>query len=532
MINAFEKLTDLDKSMIKSYINNYGSCDAAEDFLPLRNGLDHILRFWNTNKEDLFKMFAGEVILSKEISITKPKRVLEEDISKAIYYYGTPARKFYDAYYEKARELAPMKEHYCYGDLYYKMVSLMDINYLCTNIYGGVAFSIDTPDGHQIQVAPGCKVSKMLGKIAKAFNLPGFEDFRIVHSMCLNQKSLKGELCISIHPLDYMTMSDNNCDWDSCMSWKAPGDYRLGTVEMMNSPCVVVAYLRASEDMELCEGYDWNSKKWRQLFIVTPHIITGIRQYPYDSDELNAIVLKWLKDLAQTNMGWGPYSENMSKVRNYNNNVFADIGCESKIEFYTRFMYNDFYNEHNSYVAPSIPEYYKLCFSGETECMSCGEDISNYDDSMTDPGCLTCNDCEDVYWCNECGGRMSGNDYIIVDGCRICPYCYEEHYRSCHCCEETHHEESLITVYLIHEDEKDTSYSISVCENCIDSESFTKLFGHTRTVEVPCRWYTDNHTVVDLKNLTLDGLEYFDVWHAEDYEDYKTYIEFKSNGQT
>ena len=164
--------------------------------------------------------------------------------------------------------------------------------------------------------------------------------------------------------------------------------------------------------------------------------------------------------------------------------------------------------------------------------MSCGEDISNYDDSMTDPGCLTCNDCEDVYWCNECGGRMSGNDYIVVDGCRICPYCYEEHYRSCHCCEETHHEESLITVYLIHEDEKDTSYSISVCENCIDSESFTKLFGHTRTVEVPCRWYTDNHTVVDLKNLTLDGLEYFDIWHPEDYEEYKTYIESKSNGQT
>ena len=75
---------------------------------------------------------------------------------------------------------------------------------------------------------------RVLSKIATAYNLPGFEDFRIAQSLVTNQANLKGYITLSIHPLDYMTMSDNNCGWDSCMSWQEEGCYRQGTVEMMN----------------------------------------------------------------------------------------------------------------------------------------------------------------------------------------------------------------------------------------------------------------------------------------------------------
>ena len=42
-------------------------------------------------------------------------------------------------------------------------------------------------------------------------------------------------------------MSDNDYGWDSCMGWMNEGEYRLGTVEMMNSPCIVVAYIDGEE---------------------------------------------------------------------------------------------------------------------------------------------------------------------------------------------------------------------------------------------------------------------------------------------
>lgn len=518
-MSAFERLTAEDKDMILDYINTYGSIDAG--YLHIRASLDHILRFWNKNKEDLFCLFGGETILSREISISKPLPMLEDEISSQIYGWGQPANQFYKEFDKFARTVGTNLETGNYTNLRYDLSNLMNTETLARNIYSRDPFTIETPDGHKIEVATGCKVSKVLGKIAKAFNLEHYEEFRIAHSMCLNQKKLKGKLCLSIHPLDYMTMSDNNCGWDSCMSWQAPGDYRLGTVEMMNSPYVVVAYLCASEDMALCEDWNWNSKKWRQLFIVTPHIITGIRQYPYNSDELNATVLNWLRDLAEKNGAWGPYSTTMSKVRNYNDNVFADIDCHSYLEFSTHFMYNDFYAEHNSYVAPTIPEKYSLCFSGETECMSCGEDISHYDDSMTDACCLTCNSCEHVYYCSECGNRVDEDDCVFVDGYRVCSYCYEEHWRECRVCEEMHNENDMYTIYLADAEGEPTSYSIEVCYRCVNTDKFNRLFGATREVEYR-RW--DTRTVVDLANITKDGLDYFEVWHGSDLEEFEAYL--------
>ena len=61
------------------------------------------------------------------------------------------------------------------------------------------------------------------------------EDFRIYISQLLNTRAFTGNLCISIHPLDYITMSDNSYGWTSCMSWLKKGNYAGGTVEMMNS---------------------------------------------------------------------------------------------------------------------------------------------------------------------------------------------------------------------------------------------------------------------------------------------------------
>jgi hypothetical protein len=87
----------------------------------------------------------------------------------------------------------------------------------------------------------------------------------------------------------------------------------------------------------------------------------------------------------------------------------------------------------------------------------------------------------------------------------------------CPLCEETHHEENYISVYL-RENENQTSqdvmYHISVCEYCLNSPKFIKLFGHTSDIPFGM-WRT--RSVVDVANVTLDGLEYFDIWDNDDY---------------
>lgn len=505
-MNIFEKLSNDERAHIADYIESYAGFGAQG--IDMKSSLEHILRFWNNNKADLFKVFGGELILTKNVSFNKPNRLIENDVADMLDW-GGKGRNFYLSFDRWASTQ---------GSLRYDLRSLMYCETLAKNIYAGPSFEISLPDGHTLAVNTGCKVSRLLGKIASNFNLEGYEDFRLAHSLCLNQKTLRGELCLSIHPLDYMTMSDNNCGWDSCMSWQNPGDYRLGTVEMLNSPVVVVAYLKSSEDMSSCCGWNWNSKKWRQLYIVTPHMITGIRQYPYSCDELNGITLKWLRDLAETNGVWGPYEDTAVELRNNCQNVIASLDREVYISCSTHFMYNDFYNNHLSYISASIPDHYELCFSGETECMVCGADISEYDEGCIESSSLTCNSCEHVYWCDECGERVDDSECYYVDGQRVCRYCYEEHYKTCPLCEEMHHEEYFFPVY-IRENEDDTaehlSYVLEVCEECLNNRTFVKLFGEAKTI--PYGRYNTKY-VVDIDNITLEGLEYFDIWYEDDYD--------------
>ena len=160
-----------------------------------------------------------------------------------------------------------------------------------------------------------------------------------------NTAEINANLCLSIHPLDYMTASYNDNNWHSCMNW-LQGEYRRGVIEMMNSKCVVVAYLESAHDKLTFYGADvhyWNSKKWREFFIVRPNYITGIKGYPYWNRNLEDTVLFWLKDLYKDVFS-GKYSNSISvwsydnavSDRNYNVSVNFDFDCGPA-------MYNDFY---------------------------------------------------------------------------------------------------------------------------------------------------------------------------------------------
>ena len=520
-MNIFNKISENEQGMIANYIEAYAGYDG--EGASLTAPLDQILRFWSANKVDLFNVFGGELILNKKVSFNKPIAMIEDDMVVLTNGVGHPFYRSFENW--KNREISSSDENYKYR---WELSELLYTNTLATNVWTGENFSLVTPDGHKIDVNKGCKVSKVLGKIARAFNLEGYEEFRIAHSQFLNQKQLNGELCVSIHPLDYMTMSDNTCDWSSCMSWEGMGDYRQGTVEMMNSQYVVVAYLKSSEDMGMPGGGYWNSKKWRCLYIVTPHIITGIREYPYANPELNGTVLQWLRELATLNTNWVPFEETVTEVRNNADTTVASMDRVIHLDFTTHMMYNDFYAQRPAYLSPSIPDDYDLCFSGESECMVCGQEIAYYGgDNQTNA--LVCEDCDDSIWCAECGERISRHDAYQVDGMYVCEYCYDNHFSECNICEELHHESDVRPVYLRYEGEL-TSYHLMACSCCIDSEKFESNIG--KVVRVPYgRW--DERFAVDVETLhDIDALDMFDVWNCDDYTKFEAYLESKVKSET
>lgn len=501
----FNKLSDYEKDMISNYINNYAGCPNGRHDASL----EYILRFWNGEKADyLWDLMGHEFILEKKINYTKNNTLITESISDVLKMEGY---QFEVEYFNKV--IRPLRSSInwfgCKNEvesqkinMYYALEKLMDPVTLAANFYDGMSLKITNPkdEKHPIPLNQGCKVARVLGKIADAYDLEGYEDFRLAHSRVLNDKKVAGTLCLSIHPMDYMTMSDNNSDWESCMNWQNNGCYRQGTVEMMNSPMVVVGYLKSKDDMYVDSKHVWNNKRWRCLFLVTADFITSIMAYPYPHEELTVACVDWLRELAMQNLGWKYDGEEPTTYKSSGIDVVRIDGKVNVItkgdwydyvgltldgeevtehavyEYIKRFpdenrakiarfcfetysMYNDFgRTDHYAYFncAGILTDYALkpganraiqnyIYYSGKSECMNCG----HVEVDFADEGQLCCTDCDDFVTCESCGDRIPRGDAYEMDGLFYCKTCYCDNVGSCDVCGEEHYNEDLMVINFV-----------------------------------------------------------------------------------
>lgn len=450
----FDKLPN--KEEIQDYLNCYAGYDESE---VKPSSLDHLLRFWAENKKQyLYNLLGENFIIEKKFEYEESKNTIYEKIAAIMlgdYEFFDSYNNFIHeyikdkysmdiwehsmSYYRSHADEYPSIDDKCGIDVYHILSSILRTDPVYNEIYQGDSIRIYCPNDKIIQIKPGMKIMRILGKIAEAYNLAGFEDFRIKISQAFNKRKLTGKVCLSIHPLDYMTLSDNSNGWESCMNWRSQGCYRMGTVEMMNSPCVLVAYLKSeTENIYFADEYShWNSKKWRNLIIVTPEVISTIKGYPYQDENLDNSIVEWVKELALKNLNWN-YEKSTRVTPNNYDFYFDDImGNEKHIKFTSNFMYNDFGNSNSCTIAmaPEVDEI-EHCYSGPTECMCCGNEIEIEDDpyrrqndatsdNLEEPSSVICDECMQKVYCDHCGCRIrNGNDEYYVDGMNLCYDCF------------------------------------------------------------------------------------------------------------
>lgn len=437
-MNLFNELNPSDVGLLQRYLHNYSDADA----LPL-DRMDFYLRYWSQCKENLFTLLGGNIILKKTVRYNKTIDELSDALYEVMRHTNEECKFFLKAL-EHEIDSRCSEDRLLRSNLYDLTYGYQD---LAENRFTGVGFVIDgkyTDSGRTLQIAEGGKTIKMLGKVAKEFGLEKeFEPFRQAHSQVLNQKRVHGTLCLSIHPLDYLTMSDNDCGWTSCMAWvEDRGDYRLGTVEMMNSPCVVVAYLEASDPFEVAGGV-WNNKKWRQLYIVSEDIILGNKQYPYENDEIQGDAIKWLKELAEAN--WEiKYSDNALQIENNCVNCFGDK--QIRFDIRTNYMYNDVYGRRLAYIRDDFDDtLLSINFSGVPVCAACGREM---DLNEVESHEVVCYQCDDHWYCDSCNERYDCNtESFTVDGNTVCEWCYDDA-AQCRLCGEPTFEDAPIRVIV------------------------------------------------------------------------------------
>lgn len=430
LINLTSLIPEEELKMIDAWRDNYGMTSSEVDYSRTRP-IKEILQVWSVHKQQLAQIFSYNLILSRDISYKISEEELNDKMRDAMRE-NPRANAFLNTLREVYLDLTEENGHM------QDIVVFNNLTTASTLVSNRVPWSFSlTIKGKPLVVAKNTKVSKILGKIAKIFKddprYPGlafYEDFRIAHSQVLNQKVLKGTLCISIHPLDFLTMSDNNSGWESCMSWKDhKGDYRLGTVEMMNSPNVICAYLKSEKnDMHFPsnKGYTWNNKKWRELFILDEECIINVKGYPYQNTELEKIVLKWLKELTEVHTDWRYIDDPIEIDGAYDEGFlyYKDVSYGG-YHFSTVYMYNDFFFSH--FIYPNVKNagigvIKNIDYSGPYQCMNCGSTLHDFEDESF----VYCKECEINHYCDKCGCLItSDGDSYYIDDEEVCSYCFD-----------------------------------------------------------------------------------------------------------
>lgn len=388
----YNALTEQDKKNILTWVANYA--EPEEDNLeyalaPAPTDAAPILAEWDLAKEKLFHLFGDKFIITKNIKYYKSdndlRQLMYENVVKDNDLRHAMVRKFNT--YEPQNRITEM---------------FFEENLISNKCPFDYTFHI-LGDTTTYTVKKGMKTTRAIVNLAKKLNINHniIDSFLLAHSMVMNDAKLEGTLCISIHPLDFMTMSDNNNDWSSCMKWRQRGAYRVGTIEMMNSPYVVCAYLK-SDTKELTvpdTDFIWNSKKWRELFIVNDDLIMEIKSYPYANENLTKEAHQMIRDLYPAG-----HFHKSEEIYPYVNHEYAWGECA--FDFYTDMMYNDIYeNDLTAYwgcVSTTIDTNYHINYSGVAICAYCGKPLTESQHEEV----LLCEDCRKpnvIGHCAKCG---------------------------------------------------------------------------------------------------------------------------------
>lgn len=288
-------------------------------------------------------------------------------------------------------------------------------------------------------------------------------------SRIIQENIISGYLCFSVHPLDYLSVSENIHNWRSCHA--LDGDYRSGNLNYMVDKSTVVCYLKAEREAILPhfpEDVMWNSKKWRVLLFFSNDdtLMFAGRQYPFTADKgidlikrdilpklrlgswtewTRTIIREYYDDECRKNFVFKPMMPIADTLKS-----FSDVVKDAPNSFqFDDLLRSTVYSPVWTYRKQSAayPSTYTGCtdkntslvVGAECPCPVCGQDIIGY------PSIPLCRNCAGKYSydeageyeeCQVCGSMAWYDDMYTLEfsELRVCAECYEKETVACQEC--------------------------------------------------------------------------------------------------
>lgn len=294
-------------------------------------------------------------------------------------------------------------------------------------------------------------------------------------SRIIQLNKVEGTLCFSVHPLDFLSTSENAHDWRSCHA--LDGEYRAGNLSYMSDCSTIVCYLKSDEDTKLPRfpwDVPWNNKKWRVLLFFSDKndMMFAGRQYPFASTVGLDIVRrlcpygKWenlwrSKKVKSVETETGevelevPYIPVGHKLRSIRKVITDD--CTNSPLHYNDLLRSSCYDPVYTFSEYQwVSPYTKFFIGHDVKCLHCGTEW------ILDPEFMFCDNCvnydENYFYCCHCGERTPMDErWTDDDGNDWCECCWTDHHTYCACCHEWY------------DDEQETMYEVNgdwYCTNC------------------------------------------------------------------
>lgn len=324
--------------------------------------------------------------------------------------------------------------------------------------------------GCDIKKVPiGMKLGKALGYFIENPEL--LDAVQTDISRCIQEDKIEGRLCLSVHPLDYLSSSENTHNWRSCHA--LDGEYRAGNLSYMLDSSTIICYLKSEEDAKLPnfpEHIPWNNKKWRVLLFLSDNweVIFASRQYPFSSqtglDHLlhifsnlirgKSMYSNWRSELLTKMTTEDGYSYNLRSKYIVVRGEFIELpnmvedadGSMHFNDLLKSSCYTPQYVVHNDTTyAPSL-KHEKVHIGSSCPCIYCGESDIDLDDAMICCDCdreLGYSDNDDYFYCDCCGRREFREDGYWVEDMFVCDHCFNTEVITCDQCGEAYFEENI-----------------------------------------------------------------------------------------
>lgn len=297
-----------------------------------------------------------------------------------------------------------------------------------------------------VKCVAGQKSSRVINKLCKFYKVNEHSNFNSVFaqlSNSLSPKEFQRKAILSIHPCDFLEMSNTKNSWDSCHNLE-DGSYQAGCLSYMNDSVTMIFYTTCNS---ITEDYSDASKITRQVFCYDDGLLLQSRLYPnqYDSNAITKyryVVQDIISSCLNISNAW------ILKKKH---------GDDDYDTYFTTALNSKQYKDYIYYGSIStfkeIGSNDKIFdIGGSAFCVCCGSLLSNHIHN------IKCS-CESKVICHKCGQTVLESNSRYIDRHWECNSCLH----ICDSCDQPQRDSILYPIF------NSDGSTINICAECYNN---------------------------------------------------------------